>query len=149
MEHKLTKKDWLYIAGAVASIIAVIWLFKRQQVPVGVGVTTDVPNNAATSPAELNPPYTNYNFGPLFPDPLPGTQPENTSAGNCGCSAPSAYGCAGASMIDTGQAYSDTAPLLAYFESLTPNFNSVYAGQVAQYAGSQYSGAEANPGVNQ
>lgn len=140
--EKLTKKDWLYISGAVASLIA-LWLIFFWKKPNGsVILPPDATSDTTTAPPTFGPGYTNYNIQPLVPEPLSGTNPGDVSAGPCGCSCPSALGCAGTSMLDTGNAYTSLTDLIGYYQSLNPNFASMYSNLTAPYAyGYTYSGA--------
>lgn len=146
--EKLTKKDWLYIAGAVASLVA-LWLIFFWKKTGDVLLPPDATSDQSVNPVSLPPGYTNYNIQPILPEPLPGTNPGDTPAGGCGCACPSALGCAGTSMLDTGNAYTSLSDLIGYYQSLNSNFANMYSSLTAPYAfGYAYNGAVAVPAPN-
>lgn len=128
---KVSPKEWLYIGGAVASLAAIAWI-AGQQVHPGPGVHTDAPDNAAL-PLAPSPGYTSYNVQPITPVPLANASPDSTPAGAGGCGCPTAYGCAGPSQLDTGNAYTDTGQLLDFFKQTNPNYANLYATQLGVY----------------
>lgn len=148
--EKITKKDWLYIGGAVASIAALMLVVKHQNVLFGPGVISDTPNTAldmAGGTAVLGSGgsgtgYTNYNVKPLNPTPLPGTAPEELPAGQNGSCSCSSYGCAGVSPLDNGSADTNLTAYLQFLQDTNPNFLNAYTTQMAPYQ-SWISGAAA------
>lgn len=143
---KITPKDWLYIAGAVASLIALYMLFGKNSITTpNNGTITDAPADTlaplVTSPS---PGYTTYNTGPIVPTPLTTASPDETAAGPCGCSSPTAMGCAGPSQLDNGGAYSSNQQLYSFLDSISPQYAALQAQQLQTYneyfaTGSTYS----------
>lgn len=149
----LTQKDLLYVAGAIASLVGIAFLLNRGKVALPAatvpGAITDLPASAANGAGSFSPGYTGYNFGPLFPEPLGGA-PGDTAAGEKGCCCPSAYGCAGASALDTGAASTDLNSFLDYMKSINPNYQSLVAQQLKTYdeyfaLGSRYGTGSLSP----
>jgi len=149
----LSQKEVLYIAGAAASLIALAFVFSRGKIDLGgttvPGAVSDAPAGGLASTSGYNPGYTNYNFGPINPQPLAdGSAPENSPAGHCGCFAPSLFGCAGPSQLADGTASSDLTNYLNYLRDINPNYQKLYATQLQSYAayfaaGSKFSGGAA------
>jgi len=147
--ENISQKELLYVAGAAASLIALAFVFGRGKINLGgttvPGTVSDAPAGGLADAGGYNPGYTNYNFGPINPQPLAdGNAPENTPAGHCGCFAPSLFGCAGPSQLADGTASSDLSNYLNYLRDINPNYQQLYATQLAAYseyfaAGSKYS----------
>lgn len=136
MLKKITPKDWLYIGGAAASLIALAWLM-GSRTNIGSGTLTDMPNSTAPdlSTGGGSPGYTNYNFPPVTPTPLAdGNAPDQSPAGPCGCNSPSSMGCAGPSQLDNGGAYSGNNQLYAFLDSISPNYAALQKEQLQTYA---------------
>jgi hypothetical protein len=134
--EKITKKDVLYIAGAIASLIALFVVFGRGKISLGSGTQSDA-SEIGTIPLTGNggtggPGYTNYNTGPLYPVPLMTPAEQETAAkGGCGCES---FGCAGPSQLDDGSAYSNVNSLLAYYQNTNPYYEQLYKTQLQTYA---------------
>jgi len=135
----LSQKEVLYIAGAAASLIALAFVFSSGKIKLGgttvPGAVSDAPAGGLADGGGYNPGYTNYNFGPINPQPLAdGSAPENSPAGHCGCFAPSLYGCAGPSQLADGTASSDLNNYLNYLRDINPNYQQLYKTQLQSYA---------------
>lgn len=131
---KFTNRDYLYIAGAVASLVAIAVLFKNKQ-NFGSGTVSDTPNTAIADPAGVSiqgPGYTNYNMPPLNPSPL--VPPGDVPAGDHGCGCPSAYGCAGPSQLDDGSAYTGLSQLLDFYKETNPVYQQAQQAQLQTFA---------------
>lgn len=153
----LSQKDLLYIAGAIASLVGIALFVNsgRVKLPAATvpGAITDAPTSAANDSGGFSTGYTGYNVGPLFPERL--TAPGDGAAGEGGCCCPSAYGCAGASALDTGSASTNLNSFLDYMKSINPNYSQLVEAQQRSYAeyfsmGSTYSGGSVSPllGIN-
>lgn len=148
--ENISQKEMLYIAGAVASLIALAFVFGTGKIKLGgstvPGAVSDAPAGGLAESGGYSPGYTNYNFGPINPEPLAdGGDPGNAPAGHCGCFVPSAFGCAGPSQLADGTASSDLGNYLSYLRDINPNYQKLYATQLSSYseyfaAGSKYSG---------
>jgi hypothetical protein len=131
-----TNKDYLYIAGAVASLVAIALVFKNKS-SFGSGTISDTPNQAFVDPpgasvSGVTPGYTNYNMPPITPVAL--VPPEDTPAGKNGCGCPSAYGCAGPSQLDDGSAYTGLGQLLSFYRDTNPVYQQAQQAQLQTYA---------------
>lgn len=133
----ISQKEWLYIAGAVASLIALALVFGGGKINFGKGVINDTPNAAlGTDPTAPTggggtPFYTGYNMPPLNPVSL-GT-PGELAAGDKGCCCPSAYGCAGPTQLDDGTAYTGIPDLLGFLRDINPNYQKLVETQQKLY----------------
>lgn len=131
---KFTSKDALYVAGALASLIALAYVFGKKTYTTD-GTISDTPNPAVASPSGAtisSPGYTTYNMPPLVAQPL--VPPGDTPAGQNGCGCPSAYGCAGASQLDTGDAYTNVSQLLDFYKETNPFYLEAQQAQLNTYA---------------
>ncbi len=148
----LSQKEVLYIAGAAASLLALAFVFSRGKINLGgttvPGAVSDAPAGGLSSDGGYNPGYTNYNYGPINPQPLAdGSAPENSPAGSCGCFSPSLYGCAGPSQLADGTASSDLNNYLNYLRDINPNYKQLYATQLQSYAAYFAAGEKYSNGV--
>lgn len=132
---KITSRDWLYIGGAVASIVALVGFVivqKRGLVQITTPTTSDVPQNA--SPVGNTPNYINYNTGYYNAPPIASGSDmapnvEGTSA--CGCN----MDCAGSSPLATNQGtYSSLTSLLQYYQNTNPVYVQLVQAQTQRYA---------------
>lgn len=132
---KVTNRDWVYIGGAVASIVALaafVIIQKRSNVSVSTPTTSDIPNPG--TPVGNTPNYINYNTGYYNAPPIqtgsdlsPNT--EGTSA--CGCN----MDCAGPSPLATNQGtYSSLTSLLTYYQNTNPVYLQMVQAQTQRYA---------------
>ena len=87
-----TQKDWLYVGGAVASIVALIaFIAYQKRISVPSGTISDIPNTGvAASPTDSPANYLNYNTPDYAAPPIPSgadVSPDvsNTSCNGCGC----------------------------------------------------------------
>lgn len=141
----MNKKEWLYIGGAVASLVGVAYLFSRGKVffpPNTVsGAISDVDTSGGSDGSSYSPGYTNYNFGPLIPEGL-GTAPEDTPAGVFGASPCCSKGCAGYSSSDTSTG--NLLQFLNFMQNTDPTYLELQRTQLQSYSalfskGEQYS----------
>lgn len=132
-----SKKDWLYVGGAVASLVAVAYLIARNNggmVAVPPGTHTDVLNDASTSPGGFSSPgYTNYNTGSYGAPPVEAGGDVSASPSQLAGS-PCCNECAGGNALGTGDTYSGLDSLLNYYTQTNPNYVALQEAQLQQYA---------------
>lgn len=128
-----SKKDWLYVGGAVASLVAVAYLIaKNNPVAVPPGTHTDVMNDASTGVGGFSSPgYTNYNTGSYGAPPVEAGSEAGPSqvAGSPCCNE-----CAGGNALGSGNTYSSLDNLLQYYTLTSPNYVALQEAQLQQYA---------------
>jgi len=136
----MNKKEWLYIGGAVASLVGVAYLFSRGKVffPQNTvsGAVSDTDNNTDSGPAGFSPGgfssgYTGYNMGPIVPQGL-ATSPEETPAGIGGSSSCCARGCAGYNVGDNSTA--NLNQFLNFMQNTDPTYLELQRVQLQSYA---------------
>lgn len=147
---KISKRDWLYIGGAVASLVAVAYLIARNNsslITAGPQATTDAPMTAAgAAPLDGSAGYTNYNV-PVY-DPSTGVpypsgsdlSPGPSQVAGCCC----ASDCAGGSPLADGSTFGDLNALLQYYQNTNPNYVALQEAQLQKFtayfaAGQSYS----------
>ena len=130
-----SRKDWLYVGGAVASLIAVAYLVaKSNGWAIPTGTTTDVKNDASTGVGGFSSPgYTNYNTGSYGAPPVEAggdlaAQPSQVAGSPC-CNE-----CAGGNALGTGDTYGGLDSLLNYYTQTNPNYVALQEAQLQQYA---------------
>jgi hypothetical protein len=132
---KFTTRDWLYVGGAVASIVALMaYLYHDNTVAIPGGVQTDVQNNTgAGSPGWNGVNYLNYNTGgPSLPVPEGAdTAPSNEAGCCCGTQRSE---CAGQSSLATGDTFGGLNDLLTYYQNTNPTYVELQKVQMQQYA---------------
>lgn len=136
--ENISTKEWIYLAGAFASLAGLAWVFGRGSLTLPTGTQTDVRQNANSA----TPIYTNYNMGPIVPVPL-GTPAgdEVTNSGGCCCNT----GCAGPSALDDPmQQYAGVDKLLAFYQSTNPEYRKLWQAQMDVYSRSFASGQYAS-----
>jgi hypothetical protein len=132
----MNKKEWLYIGGAVASLVAVAYLFSRGKVyfPQNTvsGAVSDADSNGNdTGPGGFSPGYTGYNMGPIVPQGL-ATSPEDMPAGIGGSGSCCSRGCAGYSIGDNSTA--NLAQFLNFMQNTDPTYLELQRVQLQNYA---------------
>lgn len=140
-----SRKDWLYVGGAVASLVAIAYLIaKNNGWALPTGTVTDIPNDASTGQPGSSPGYTNYNTGSYGAPPV--------QAGGDVAAAPSQLAgspccneCAGGNTLGTGDTYGGLDSLLTYYTQTNPNYVALQQAMLQQYAayfatGEAYSG---------
>ena len=156
LAKKFTGRDYLYVAGALASLIALFVLFKSGKISwsnigtplAGTQTDAEYPGTPAIAGTSGPTGYTNYNYGPLDPTSAvsqANVPPGDTSAGSCGCNSPSAYGCAGASQLDTGS-YTNDNQLYNFLEQINPTWQQAQLDQMQDYAEYFATGSTYNSG---
>lgn len=131
----LTKRDALYIAGGVASLVALAIALGgfKNRFAAGSGTITDVPQDASAGVGGFSSPgYSNYNMPPINPVQL-GPSPDDNPNADCGCNSPASMGCAGPSQLDDGSANMPLAQLLSYYQSINPVYIQAQQAQLATY----------------
>lgn len=129
------RKDWLYVGGAVASLVAVAYLISRTtSIAIPPGAHTDVQNDPTASlPGGSSPGYTNYNTGSWGSPPIMAgsdtTAPPPQVAG-CGCESD----CAGGNPLGTGSTFGGLDALLTYYQNTNPNYVALQEANLQQYA---------------
>lgn len=132
----LTKRDALYIAGGVASLIALAIALGgfKNRLAAGSGAITDAPQDASVGVGGFSSPgYSNYNMPPITPVQL-GPSPDDNPNADCGCQSPTMMGCAGPSQLDDGSANMPLSQLLSFYQSINPVFQQAQQAQLQTYA---------------
>jgi hypothetical protein len=152
---KFSRKDWLYVGGAVASIVALVAFIviqKRSQVTYGTGTISDIPNSVPASPLNATN-YLGYNTGgpPIAPPIAAGADVSPDNSGTSCCCANN--DCAGPSPLSSGDTFSGLTALLNYYQNTNPNYVALQAAMTQQYAdyfatGATYSGGAVSIGVS-
>lgn len=146
---KISKKDWLYIGGAVASIVAVAYLMAKSNgnlTTAGPQAITDAPMSAAgLMPGDASAGYTGYNVPTYTESGVPYPSGSDLSPGpsqvaGCCC----AQDCAGNSPLANGSTFGDLNALLTYYQNTNPNYIALQEAQLQKYteyfaAGQSYS----------
>ncbi len=137
-----SQKDWLYVGGAVASIVALgLFITYQRKISVPSGTQSDIPNNAlpAGVPATAAN-YLNYNTPDYAAPPIPSgadiaPDVSNTSCNGCGCDrAGNSQGCTGPSPLSTGDTFSGLDSLLTYYQNTNPVYVELQKVQLAKYS---------------
>ena len=150
MTENISKKDWLYIAGAVASLVAIAVFAASRKVVLPdntvSGAVSDVASNANNaSPTGFSPGYTGYNMGPIYPTAL--IPPEELQAGPAGSCSCNSQGCAGVGAGNS--ATGDLTQYLNYLKETDPNYLALQQAQLQVYAESFAAGSVYTKGVAQ
>lgn len=163
MATQPTSRDWLYVAGAFASLVALYFVLRPGTGPItqGDGTTTDIDQSAAV-PSD-GPGYTNYNYPPPATQNLqsvpvntppatyaPITDPDMSALPqsayvplpsgadtapdqSAGCCCQTA--CNMASPLATGDGVSpDLNALLTYYQNTNPIYVELQQAQMQRYA---------------
>lgn len=132
-----SQKDWLYVGGAVASIVALfLFAYTQQNVAAGNGTITDVNNDPLAVPPggsdQGGASYINYNMGAYNAPPIAsGTDvsPDNSNTSACGCN----NDCAGPSPLATGNTAGNLAALLNYYTQTSPAYVAIQEAGLNRY----------------
>ncbi len=120
-------KEWLYVAGAFASLLALYMVYRGQGTALPSGTITDVPN---TQSGDL-PNYMSFNAvpwdAPVIPLPAGSDVAPDTTAGCCN-------ECNNSDPLATGDAFSSVNQLLTYYQNTNPNYVALQAVQLQRYA---------------
>lgn len=127
-----SKKDWLYVGGAIASLVAIAYLIaKNNPVAVPTGTHTDLMNDASVGTGGgFSPGYTNYNTG--SGTPIAGADlapPPSQIAGMPCCNE-----CAGGNDLGNGNTYGGLDSLLNFYTQTNPNYVALQQSMLQQYA---------------
>lgn len=133
----MSQKDWLYVGGAVASIVALIaFIAYQKRVNVQSGTQSDIPNAVVATGAN----YLNTNVPDLGQPPIQAgadTAPnvQNTSCSGCECAGPSqSQFCTGTSPLSSGNTFSSTDALIQYYQNTNPIYVQLQQVQLQKYA---------------
>lgn len=148
-----SQKDWLYVGGAVASIVALIALIATtKRVQFGTATQSDIPN-LANDALEGSPNYITYNTGgnPFYVPPIQAGADVAPNVEGSSCCGPN-YDCAGTSPLASGDTFNSYQSLLNYYTQTNPNYIKAVQEQTQQYAayfatGEAYSGGAQLVGV--
>lgn len=148
---KFTTRDWLYVGGAVASIVALIaFIYKTQNAGASVvtapGTLTDETQPAVgyaqpglLSDAAPLPNYLTYNMGnpsapAVMPSPTPAGADMSPNPEGRSCCCPQNNDCAGNSALATGDTFGSLDDLLTYYQNTNPNYVELQKVQMQEYA---------------
>lgn len=141
--ENIKPKDWLYVAGAFASLVALYLAFGRGRVSAGDGTITDVPNS---EPAGAAPNYLSYNMAPYNAPILQSGADVAPNPAQCCCD----QQCNSASPLADGSAIGD---LLTFYQNINPQYTELQKVQLERYSayfatGESYSKGGVALGVN-
>lgn len=122
--ENIKAKDWLYVAGAFASIFALYMVLGRGKISAGDGTLTDVPN---TPPADAPPNYLSYNVAPYNAPPLQTGADVSPNPSQCCCD----QQCNSASPLATGDSL---ATLTEFYRDINPQYAALQNIQLQRYA---------------
>jgi hypothetical protein len=140
-----TQKDWLYVGGAVASIVALIlFIAYQKRTAIPGGTITDAQNTVVPGAQPLSPVnYVNQNV-PDMADVVPiaagaDTSPNTEGTSGCGgcCDKAGNSGgyCTGPSPLSTGNnTYSTVDRLIDYYQNTNPVYVQLQELQLQKYA---------------
>lgn len=122
--ENIKPKDWLYVAGAFASIVALYFAFGRGGVSGGTNAVTDVPNS---EPVGAAPNYMTYNMSPYDAPVLQSGADVAPNPAQCCCDAQ----CNSASPLADGSAIGS---LLDFYKQINPQYTELQKVQLQRYA---------------
>ncbi|HEY6019398.1 MAG TPA: hypothetical protein VIY48_05665, partial [Candidatus Paceibacterota bacterium] len=110
--ENIKAKDWLYVAGAFASLVALYFVLGRGQTSGGSNAITDQPNSLG---ADAPPNYISYNMAPFDNTPLQTGADVAPNPAQCCCD----QQCNSASPLADGSAIGS---LLSFYQNINPQY---------------------------
>ena len=154
-----TQKDWLYVGGAVASIVALfLFIAYQKKTAIPSGTITDAQNQVVPGAQPLSPvSYLNQNvpdMSDIVPQPAgadtsPNTEGTSGCGGCCDKAGSSGGYCTGPSPLVTGNTYSSVDRLIDYYQNTNPVYVQLQELQLAKYAALFATGESYTRGLNQ
>jgi hypothetical protein len=132
---KFSSKDWLYVGGAVASIVALVaFIAVQKRVQIGPQTTSDALNvapSALDGDGGVN--YINYNMGAENAPPIQTGSDLAPDTSNTSCSCAN-NDCAGPSPLSTGDTFGGLDQLLQFYQNTNPVYLQLQEVGMQRYA---------------